>query len=54
VAVAIAMPSANKHQPKSMNERSSGPEAPTHKAHDADPFEYSLGLMEMPWHSDEG
>ena len=54
VAVAIVMPSTYRHGHKLMDEGLSSPETQTHKPHDADPLEYSLGLMEMPWHSDEG
>jgi len=54
VAVAIVMPSTYRHAHELINEGVSSPETQTHKPHDADPLEYSLGLMEMPWHSDEG
>lgn len=54
MAVAIVMPSTYRHGHELMNEGLSSPEIQTPALHDADPLEYSLGLMEMPWHSDEG
>jgi len=50
VAVAIAMPSPHRHD-ESTSEGPTSTDPHTHEHHDADPFIYSLGLMEMPWHS---
>jgi len=54
VAMAIAMPSPHKRECESTNEGLANAEIHTHEPHDTDPLEYSLGLMEMPWHSEEG
>jgi hypothetical protein len=54
VAVAIAMPSPHKRQREPTNEGLASADTYTHEPHDADLLEYSLGLMEMPWHSEEG
>jgi hypothetical protein len=44
VAVAVAMPSL--HGPPVSDTQTHGP-------HDVEPLDYSLGLMEIPWHSKE-
>jgi len=54
VAVAIAMPSPHKREREPTNEGLASADTYTHEPHDADLLEYSLGLMEMPWHSEEG
>jgi len=53
VAVAIAMPSPHKCQHESTLERPTIADFQTHGCHDPNPFEYTLGLMEIPWHSAE-
>lgn len=53
VAVAIAMPSIHTHEHNSKNEGpSNSPDIQSHEPNDADPLQYSLGLVEMPWHSE--
>jgi len=52
VAMAIAMPSPHKRECEPINEGLANADEHTHEPHDTDPLEYSLGLMEMPWHSE--
>jgi len=54
VAVAIAMPSPHKRERELTNEGPTSDDTHTHEPHDAELLEYSLGLLEMPWHSEEG
>lgn len=51
VAVAIAMPSPHQRERESVNERPASADTHVHIHHD--PLDYSLGLTEMLWHSDE-
>lgn len=54
VAVAIAMPSPHTLERESTNEGPTSADTHTHEHNDARPtLDYSLGLMEMPWHSEE-
>lgn len=52
VAVAIAMPSPHKRE-NDLTEEGTSANIHADEHYDAYPLEYSLGLMEMPWYSDE-
>jgi hypothetical protein len=53
VAVAIAMPSPHQSEPESTKYSISSPDTYIQEYHDVQALEYSLGLTEIPWHSEE-